>query len=129
MECVCDKEILAKHGCTSIVRTEDGNMMCNSPCVKRIVSERDEMRKQMLEELGRADLLKAQVKELESLLSGVKKEFVVGRRIDDRRAVYYSAKYETAEEARKSMPPNSKSCFVAERIVTEFMEVDFDKEI
>ena len=129
MECVCDKEILAKHGCTSIVRAEDGKMMCNSPCVKRLVAERDEMRKQMLEELGRADLLEKRVIELESRLSGIKKEYVVGRRIDDSNAVYYSAKYETPEEARKSMPPNSKSCFVAERMVTDFKEIDLGKEI
>ena len=61
MECLCDKEILEKHGCTSILRGEDGKVMCNSPCVKRIVAERDEMRMQMLEELGRADLLEERV--------------------------------------------------------------------
>ena len=62
--CEMPQEEFEKHGCC-FCRIVDGKRVCvGSPCAEffrkrldAVEAERDEMRKQMLEELGRADIL------------------------------------------------------------------------
>lgn len=71
--CEMPQDEFKKHGC-SYSLISDGKRVCGSPCAeffrKRLAAVeagRDEMRKQMLEELGRADILETQMKEFEEL--------------------------------------------------------------
>lgn len=72
--CEMPQEEFEKHGC-GFWRIVDGKRVCaGSPFAgffrKRLAAveaERDEMRKQMLEELGRADILEKRVTELEEI--------------------------------------------------------------
>lgn len=66
----------------------------------------------------------AKIAELKGMLGGdVKTEYVTGRRIDETHVVYYESKSETAEEAKRGIPPNNPNYFVAMRKVTPYVEV------